>query len=94
MNAPITVLDPTDERLPVERPRAARLSSVVGKRITLLDISKARGDIFLDRLAEHLEERGAKVERLTKATFARIAPAALCQEVASQSDAVIEALAD
>jgi len=94
MNPSLTVLDPTDERLPVERPRAARLTSIAGQRIALLDISKARGDIFLDRLAEHLEERGAQVERLKKATFTRIAPAALCQDIASRSDAVIEALAD
>ena len=94
MNDSLIVLDPTDERRPVDRPRAARLTSVVGKRIALLDISKARGDIFLDRLAEHLEERGAKVERLKKATFSRIAPAVLCQEIASRADAVIEALAD
>lgn len=94
MNAALTVLDPTDERLPVERARAPRLTSIAGRRIALLDISKARGDIFLNRLAEQLEERGAKVEHFKKATFSRVAPVALCQEIASRSDAVIEALAD
>ena len=44
------LLDPTDERKPVTRdrtPRPGNLSGVVG----LLDISKARGDVFLAHLA-------------------------------------------
>lgn len=94
MKASVFVLDPTDERSPVVRPRAARLPALAGRRIALLDISKARGDLFLDRLAEHLAERGAEVERFKKATFSRIAPAVLCQEIASRCDAVVEALAD
>ncbi len=94
MSVSVTVLDPTDERQPAVRPRAARLSRVTGKRIGLLDISKARGDVFLDRLAEHLAERGARLERFAKPTFSRPAPADLRQEIATRCDAVIEALAD
>ena len=94
MNLPPTVLDPTDERSPAARPRAPRLAEVAGKRLALLDISKARGDVFLDRLAEHLAERAARVERFTKPTFSRPAPADLRQEIATRCDAVIEALAD
>ena len=45
------ILDPTSERrLPV-RERLARPERLEGLRIGLLDIAKARGDVFLDRLA-------------------------------------------
>ncbi len=88
------VLDPTDEQTPARRPNAPRLASLDGRRIALLDISKARGDVFLGRLAEHLAERGARLERFTKATFSRPAPIDLRQEIARRCDAVIEALAD
>ncbi len=88
------VLDPTDEQTPARRPSAPRLASLDGRRVALLDISKARGDVFLGRLAEHLAERGARLERFTKATFSRPAPIDLRQEIARRCDAVIEALAD
>ncbi len=88
------VLDPTDERQPIERPRAPRLRAIAGHRIALLDISKARGDVFLARLGELLQERGAEVEPLRKATFSRVAPADLRQDIATRCDAVVEALAD
>ncbi len=99
MSEPLVVLDPTDERTPAGRRRAPRLGAVVGKTVTgktigLLDISKARGDVFLGRLAERLAERGARVERFKKPTFARPAPVDLRQEIAERCDAVIEALAD
>lgn len=88
------VLDPTDERTAVHRPRVARLDSIEGKRLGLLDISKARGDVFLDRLEELLAERGAHVERFCKPTFSRVAPAEILQDLATRCDAVVEALAD
>ena len=88
------VLDPTDERRPARRPNAPRLDSIDGRRVALLDISKARGDVFLGRLAEHLERRGVRLERYTKPTFSRPAPVDLRQEIARRCDAVIEALAD
>ena len=94
MSHSVTVLDPTDERSPAARPRAGRLPSLTGKRVALLDISKARGDVFLDRLAERLAARGARLERFTKPTFSRPAPADLRGEIATRCDAVIEALAD
>ncbi len=94
MTVATTVLDPTDESQPAARQHAPRLDTLAGRRIALLDISKARGDIFLDRLAEHLGEHGAHVERLRKPTFSRPAPADLRQEIATRCDAVIEALAD
>ena len=89
-----TVLDPTSERAPATRQATARLASLEGRRVGLLDISKARGDVFLDRLAVLLTARGAVVERYRKPTFTKPAPVDLRQEIATQCEAVIEALAD
>ena len=94
MTAPRTVLDPTSERsLPI-RERLPRLESLDGKTVGLLDISKARGDVFLDRLEERLRERGANVERFRKPTFTKPAPEDLRQQITVQCAAVVEALAD
>ena len=79
------VLDPTDERTPAVRSRNPRPASLDGKVVGLLDISKARGDVFLDRIEERLRDRGVAVERYRKPTFAKPAPVDLRQEIAEQS---------
>jgi hypothetical protein len=94
LNNSLIMLDPSDERTPVSRSAAPRLGALTGKTVGLLDISKARGDVFLDRIEERLAERGVNVERFKKPTFARVAPIDLRQEIAARCDAVIEALAD
>jgi hypothetical protein len=88
-------LDPTDS-VAVDRKTAPRPASLDGKVITLLDISKAKGDHLLDRLEELLKERAKPkaILRKKKPTFARPAPDALRQEILDGSDVVIEALAD
>ena len=88
------VLDPTSERSPEKRPRRAPLASLAGKTIGLLDISKARGDVFLDRVEALFQQQGAAVERFRKPTFARVAPLDMKKEIATKCHAVIEALAD
>jgi hypothetical protein len=88
------VLDPTSERSPAVRERPPRLTQLRGTRVGLLDISKARGDVFLDRLEERLRERGAEVLRFRKPTFAKPAPVDVRHEIATRCGAVIEALAD
>ena len=88
------VLDPTSERSPGRRQRLARPDTLAGRRVALLDISKPRGDVFLDRLSELLVERGMVVERYRKPTFTKPAPVDLRQEIATNCEAVIEALAD
>ena len=88
------LLDPTSERVPAERARAARLESLEGRTIGLLDIAKMRGDIFLDQLEIRLASRGARVLRFKKPTFTKPAPIDLRHEIAQQCDAVVEALAD
>jgi len=88
------VLDPTGETAPESRERVARPESLRGLTVGLLDISKPRGDVFLDRVEAKLLEIGARVNRYRKPTFAKPAPVDLRHEIASQCDAVIEALAD
>ena len=88
------VLDPTGERNPAARQLLARPASLRGRTVGLLDISKPRGDVVLDRLAELLAADGAKVLRYRKPTFARPAPVDLRHEIATHCEVVIEALAD
>ena len=88
------LLDPTSERDPAVRSRLPRLTSLDGLTVGLLDISKARGDLFLDRLEQRIRGRGAQVVRYKKPTFTKPAPIDLRQEIAVQCDAVVEALAD
>jgi hypothetical protein len=88
------LLDPTSERDVATRPRAARPSSLDGKTVGLLDISKPRGDVFLDRLEERLAERAVAVERFSKPTFTKPAPSDLRREIETKCDVVVEALAD
>lgn len=88
------LLDPTSELNPATRTKAPRLDTISGRVVGLLDISKPRGDVFLDRLQELLEEGGATVRRYTKPTHARPAPSDLRVLIAEECDAVVEALAD
>ncbi len=94
---PTTLVNPLDETPRDRQPAAARLTTLAGKRVTLLDISKPGGAIFLDRLAELLATRYAvaDIRRLSKPTYARPAPPEVIARLTGQhSDAVIEALAD
>jgi len=87
-------LDPTSERRLAEMTRQQRPTDVSGKTIGLLDISKARGNIYLDRIADLLVERGAVVKRYIKPTFTKPAPVDIRHEIATQCEIVIEGLAD
>ena len=89
-----TILDPTGEQSVAERARLARPASLDGLTVGLLDISKPRGDVFLDQLETRLTDVGANVKRFTKPTFTKPAPVDLRHEIASQCQVVIEALAD
>ncbi len=88
------VLDPTAESSPAVRARLARPDRLDGRTVGLLDISKARGDVFLDRLESQLTRLGADVRRYAKPTFAKPAPIDLRREITEQCEVVIEALAD
>lgn len=88
------LLDPSNESQPAIRPRLPRLPGLEGRTIGLLDIVKARGDLFLDHLQGRLEKDGAHVLRFSKPTFTKPAPLDLRQKIAVECDAVVEALAD
>jgi hypothetical protein len=88
------LLDPTAERSPAARPRLPRPERLDGLTIGVLDIAKARGDVFLDRLAERLEAEGLAVRRYRKPTNTRPAPVALAQQIADEVDLVVEGLSD
>jgi hypothetical protein len=88
------LIDPTSERAPATRTLTPRPASLDGLTVGLLDISKARGDVLLDRLHERLVADGVRVRRYAKPTFAKPAPVDLRHEIATQCEVVIEALAD
>jgi nucleotide-binding universal stress UspA family protein len=89
-------VSPFDDRARTRRALAPRAGGDLdGRRVVLLDISKARGDEFLERMGELLEARGAVVtRRLAKPTFTRPAPVELIEEAAEHADLVVEGLAD
>lgn len=90
-----TILDPTDERVPVRRQLTARPESI-GGTVALLDISKPRGDVLIDRVEQRLRERlpGIEIRRYSKPTFTKPAPEDLRRKIAEECAFVIEALAD
>ena len=88
------VLDPTSELAPAARQQTPRPASLDGLTVGLLDISKARGDVLLDRLGVLLRADGVRTLRYRKPTFTKPAPVDLRHEIATQCEVVIEALAD
>jgi hypothetical protein len=89
-----TLMDPTSERSPMIRPRLERPKSLEGLIVGIMDISKPRGDVFLDRLGMRLTERGITVKRYAKPTMTRPAPLALRQQMGTEIHVMIEGLAD
>ena len=89
-----TLLDPTSERAPAQRQVNARPASLDGLTVGLLDIGKARGDVFLDHLDGLLRADGVRTLRYRKPTFAKPAPVDLRHEIATHCEVVVEALAD
>ncbi len=86
--------DPTAQLSPLIRPRIDRPASLAGLTFGLLDIAKARGDVFLDRLEELLGVRGHRVRRYRKERFSILAPDELQQRIRAECHIVIEGLAD
>ena len=91
---PKILLDPTGEHQPASRKQTARPASLDGVTVGLLDIGKARGDVFLDRLAERFTERGITVRRYAKPTPSRLVATDTKQKMTSEVQAAIIGLAD
>ncbi len=90
-----TILDPTDERVPVARqitPRTGNLSGIIG----LMDIRKPRGNILLDELERLFGERmpDLEVRRYAKPTFTKPCPDPLRAQIKAECNYIIEGLAD
>ena len=94
MNESIQLLDPTAESTPVRRERRPPPASLEDVTLGLLDIGKARGSTFLDRLESHFTSRGLSVKRYAKPTNTRTAPIDLAQTIAEEVDVVVDALSD
>ncbi len=92
---PVTIVHPGNESVPKAAKPPARLASLRGKKIGLLDISKPGGSLFLDRLEEILRTKYGVVEilRTRKPTFSKNAPPQIIEQLRGM-DAVVEGLAD
>ena len=92
---PTKLINPMNETPVRVSTRPARLRTLQGKTIGLLDISKTGGSLFLDRLERLLRDRFhvANVVRAAKPTFAKPAPPGIIEQLRAV-DAVVEALAD
>jgi hypothetical protein len=88
------LLDPTSEQSPTIRPRLPRPERLDGLTIGILDIAKARGDVFLKRLGERLGERRIAFKHYAKPTNTRVATLPLRQQIATEVNLVIEGLSD
>lgn len=88
------LLDPTSERRPAMRGRTGPPPSLDGLTVGLVDIRKRQGDKVLDRLEALFRERGVRIERFSKPTFAKPAPRDAIDRIAARCDTVVEGLAD
>lgn len=91
---PTDYVSPFDDRIRPAEPLASRLAGISGARVALLDIRKNRGEQFLDKIESLLSDAGAATLRATKEIFSKPASLGLIDQLATVSDAVVEALAD
>jgi hypothetical protein len=87
-------VSPIDMRAAEPKPLATRTRDLDGARIALLDITKAKGDVFLDRVEQLLRARGARPFRISKQIFSRPASTEVIEEIAIRADLAVEGLAD
>lgn len=89
-----SMLDPTAETMSIARERVSPPHDLASATVGLLCISKRRSDEFLDRIEQHLSQRGLDVLRFAKPTHSKPAPEAVIQEIVERCDVVVEGLAD
>jgi hypothetical protein len=90
----VDYVSPLDERVREPIAFARRPVSLAGARVALLDITKARGAEFLDRIESRLREQGAETFRIAKETFSKPASAEVIEEIAIRGDLAVEGLGD
>jgi hypothetical protein len=86
--------DPTAEKAPTERARLEPPAKLDGLTVALLDIGKARGDEYVDRLQTLLSGRGIAWRRYRKPTNTRTAPVELIQQITRECQVAVIALSD
>lgn len=94
MNVTVKLRDPTAESSPTRRARLAPPRSLDGKVVALMDIGKARGAEFIDRLEGHFKKAGVATKRYAKPTNTKVAPVALLQQIAAEAQLAVIALSD
>jgi nucleotide-binding universal stress UspA family protein len=87
-------VSPIDERHRDVHSLAPRDTQLAGATVVLLDISKRRGDEFLDRIEARLSEHGARTVREAKQIFSKPAEPELVRRIANRGDLTVEGLAD
>lgn len=92
----VKLYDPTASPTRSTTSLAPRVADLNDKVIGMLDISKPKGNLFLDRLAGRIQAQfqPRDIIRVTKPTFTRPAPEEVRKELEQTCDIVIEALAD
>jgi hypothetical protein len=94
MNVVTKLREPTAETSPVRRSRLAPPLSLEGKSVALMDIGKARGSEFIDRLEGHFRKAGVTTRRYRKPTNTKVAPTDLLQKIAAENQLAVIALSD
>ena len=87
-------VSPFDERRREAEPLAPRRDTLEGATVALLDITKRRGDEFLDRIEARLRGEGAQTFRLTKEIFSKPAGPEIIRRIGDRGDLAVEGLAD
>jgi hypothetical protein len=94
MSTTTKLRDPTAESSPTRRARLAPPPSFDGKTVALMDIGKARGAEFIDRLEGHFKKAGVATRRYRKPTNTKVAPLELMQKIAAEAQLAVIALSD
>ena len=89
-----TLLNPTGQHEVVARKKAGKPVTLDGITVGVLDIGKARGDVFLDRIAARLGERGIAVKRYAKPGPNRPAVLETRQRMLAETQVAVIGLAD
>ena len=87
-------VSPFDERRREPTPLAPRGVELDGATVVLLDITKRRGDEFLDHIETRLQAHGARTLREVKEIFSKPAEPELIRRIANRGDLTVEGLAD
>jgi|TARA_Y100000814_G_scaffold73636_1_gene45532 hypothetical protein len=92
----LRLVHPAAENQPLMHQLAARLNTLKGKRIGLIDNRKRHSDVFLARLQELFIEKYkvSGFEYYTKIGASVATPPEIMDDIVSKCDAVIHAVAD